>query len=245
VLLAELDIFHSRPIVPTRRLAIDRTRLHATSNGHAPTPGSLLLGAVCARFSSELAYEALGEVTELVHELELNQPIAQPRLRHRLQSDRVGLSRSRQRLYGNDTLNSSGSFERLSCEFESARATPSQLILGAVYAAGMAATLLRSEALRAVRQGLAWRGDVGPALFAYLSAGDLSIRSDLAVSDPVGWALDILGLERADQLPEHSVVRRCFREALRAAHPDLGAAAAEAADRIAELSEARRILLVQ
>ncbi len=243
MLLAELDIFHSRPIAPTRRLAIDHTRLHSTSNGHAPAPGSLLLGAVCARFSSELSSENLGEVTELVHELEQHQPIAQPRLRYRLQNDRVGLTRSRQRLYGSDSGSSSRSLEQLSCEFDSARATPSQLILGAVYAAGMSATLVRREALLAVRQGLAWRGEVDAALFAYLTTGDSSIRSDLAVSDPVGWALDILGFERGEQLPEQSAVRRCFREALRAAHPDLGAAEAEAAERIAELSEARRILL--
>jgi curved DNA-binding protein CbpA len=65
------------------------------------------------------------------------------------------------------------------------------------------------------------------------------------VADPVGWALEVLGFEREVEPPQQAAVRRGFREALRAAHPDLGAAETEAADRIAELSEARRILLAQ
>ena len=247
MLLAELDIFHSRPIAPTRRLAIDSARLHDARNGHAPAPGSLLLGAVCARFSPELSSEQLGEITELVHDLKQRQPIAQPRLRHRLKSDRVGLTRSRQRLYGPEAAASAESLGRLDCEFDGSRATASQLILGAVYAAGMTTAPVRGEALQAVRQGLAWRGVVGPALFAYLASGDSSARAraELAASDPIDWALETLGFERGGGVPGQSAVRRCFREALRAAHPDLGAAETEAADRIAELSEARRILLAR
>lgn len=179
---------------------------------------------------------------ELVHELEQGRPVAQPRLRHRLQRDRVGLTRSRQRLYGPD---GSASIEELICEFDGARATASQLVLGSAYAAGLAGLTVRGETLRAVRRGLAWRGDVGPTLFAYLAAGHPSSRPPRAVADPVEWALEVLGLEREVELPAEAAVRRGFREALRAAHPDLGAAEAEAADRITELSEARRILLAQ
>ena len=201
-----------------------------------------MLGAVCARFGPDLAPDRLGEVMELVHELEQGRSVAQPRLRHRLQRDRVGLTRSRQRLYG---PNGSGAVEGLICEFDGARATASQLVLGSAYAAGLAGLAVRGEALRAVRRGLAWRGDVGPALFAYLSVGQPSSRPPGAVADPVGWALDVLGFEREVELPAEAAVRQGFREALRAAHPDLGAAEAEAADRIAELSEARRILLAR
>lgn len=179
---------------------------------------------------------------ELVHELEQGRPVAQPRLRHRLQDDRVGLTRSRQRLYGPD---GSGSIERLICDFDGSRATASQLVLGSAYAAGLAGFTVRDEALRAVRRGLVWRGDMGPALFAYLAAGQSSSRPARAVTDPVGWALELLGFDREVELPAQAAVRRGFREALRAAHPDLGAAEAEAADRIAELSEARRILLAR
>ncbi len=242
MLLAELEIFHSRPIAPTRRIAVGRAWLPGSSDGSGPGLGGLLLGAVCARFGPGLTHDLLGEVMGLAYELEQRFSVAQPRLRHRLQSDRVGLTRSRQRLYGPSGGSSSG---ELRCEFEGWRATPSQLVLGAVYAAGLAGPEVRSEALRAVRRGLAWRGDTGPALFAYLAAGQPLANPARALADPVGWALEVLGFEHEVELPEQAAVRRGFREALRAAHPDLGAAEAEAADRIAELSEARRILLAR
>ena len=242
MLLAELEIFHSRPIAPTRRISIGRAWLPGSPDGSCPGFGSLLLGAVCARFGPGLTPDLLGEVTELVHELEHERPVAQPRLRHRLQRDRVGLTRSHQRLYGPD---GNGSIERLTCEFDGSRATASQLVLGSAYAAGLAGAAVRGEALRAVRRGLAWRGDIGPALFSYLASGQPASRPARAITDPVGWALEVLGLDREIELPAQAAVRRGFREALRAAHPDLGAAEAEAADRIAQLSEARRILLAR
>ena len=240
MLLAELEIFHSRPIAPTRRISVGRTWLPGSRDGSSPGFGSLLLGAVCARFGSGLTHDLLGEVMVLVYELEHGRPVAQPRLRHRLQLDRVGLTRSRQRLYGPEN---GGSSESLNCEFEGARATPSQLVLGAVYAASLTGPAVRDEALRAVRRGLVWQGDIDEAMFAYLAAGRASPRPARAVADPVGWALEVLGLDCEVEMPAQAAVRRGFRDALRAAHPDLGAAEAEAADRIAELSEARRILL--
>ncbi len=242
MLLAELEIFHSRPIAPTRRIAVGRVWLPASPDGSGPGFGGLLVGAVCAHFGPDLTPDRLGEVMELVHELEQGRSVAQPRLRHRLQRDRVGLTRSRQRLYG---ANGDGTPEDLTCEFDGSRATASQLVLGSAYAAGLAGPAVRAEALRAVRRGLAWRGDLGPALFAYLAAGRRASRPARAVADPVGWALEVLGFDREVEPPEQAAVRRGFREALRAAHPDLGAASAEAADRIAELSEARRILLAR
>lgn len=256
-LLAELEIFHSRPIAPTRRISIGRTLLPAACDDSNPGFGILLLGSVCSRFGPDLPPELLGEVAELVHDLEQGRPVPQPRLRHRLQQDRVGLARSRQKLWGRA---GSGTVDDLVCDFESSRASPSQIVLGAVYAAGFAAApprgekayrdalrrdALRGELLRAVRRGLAWRGEVGPPLFSYLAAGRSSSRPVLAPTDPVGWALEVLGFDRGVDQPARAAVRRGFRDALRAAHPDLGAAEAEAADRIAELSEARRILLAR
>ena len=263
MLLAELEIFHSRPIAPTRRISIGRAWLPGPQDGTGPGFGSLLLGGVCARFGPGLSHDLLGEVVELVHQLEEGQSVAQPRLRNRLQRDRVGLARSRQRLYGGDR---SGPEDELVCEFDGSRATPGQLVLGAAYAAGLAAPLVRGEALRAVRRGLAggarwgrhcsptWhrassrRGLLGPLPIpsagpSYLASGQQSPRPARAIADPVGWALEMLGFDREVELPAQAAVRQGFREALRAAHPDLGAAETEAADRIAELSEARRILL--
>ena len=244
MLLAEVEIFHSRPIAPTRRLSVGRVWLPGSTNGSAPGFGSLLLGAVCARFVAGLSDDQLGEVVELVHDLEQQRPVAQPRLRHRLQRDQVGLTRSRQRLSSSQRV-ASGSFDHLVCDFEGSRATPGQIVLGAVYAAGLTGPAVRQEALRAVRRGLAWRGDVGPALFAYLAGSRSPQDSQTVAVDPIGWALEILGFDPDVGPPEQTAVRRGFREALRAAHPDLGAVESEAADRIAKLSEARRILLTR
>ena len=63
-----------------------------------------------------------------------------------------------------------------------------------------------------------------------------------AYRDPVSWALGVLDLT-GGQRPARRAVQRRFRDLVRAAHPDHGGDRGEAADRLAELSEARRILL--
>ena len=67
------------------------------------------------------------------------------------------------------------------------------------------------------------------------------------MQDPIEWALGVLGFDagRADDRPGKGEVRRRFRDQLRRAHPDHGAEADGAAQRIADLAEARRILLHQ
>ena len=58
------------------------------------------------------------------------------------------------------------------------------------------------------------------------------------------WALEILDLREGEEvLPSKQTILRAFRDGLRDAHPDSGGVEDEAAQRIAELSEARRILL--
>jgi DnaJ-class molecular chaperone len=60
----------------------------------------------------------------------------------------------------------------------------------------------------------------------------------------VGWALDTLGLGSLESgAPPRVEIQQRFRELLRTAHPDTGGTDAEAAQRIADLTEARRILL--
>jgi hypothetical protein len=56
------------------------------------------------------------------------------------------------------------------------------------------------------------------------------------------WAMEVLGL-RAGMDVEREDVNRRFRRLLRDAHPDSGGASASAASRIAELTEARTILM--
>ena len=56
------------------------------------------------------------------------------------------------------------------------------------------------------------------------------------------WAMEVLGLRSGMDVEREDVNRR-FRRLLRDAHPDSGGAAGAAAARIAELTEARTILL--
>ena len=64
-----------------------------------------------------------------------------------------------------------------------------------------------------------------------------------ALADPVGWALRTLGFDLEAGTPERSAIQRSFRQSLIEAHPDHGGADDEAAQRIADITEARRILL--
>ena len=67
-----------------------------------------------------------------------------------------------------------------------------------------------------------------------------------AFHDPVQWAVDVLGLEilvGSMVVPPRADVQQRFRDLLREAHPDHGGDTDDAAQRIADLTEARRILL--
>ncbi|MFQ5558641.1 MAG: hypothetical protein ACE5GB_14195, partial [Acidimicrobiales bacterium] len=138
MILAELEVWHSRPIAPTRRVAVGRALLPCDP---APGFGGVLLGAVCARFAPELDPELLPDVGSLTHELTTGRRIPQPRLRHRFQQDRVGLSCSVQRLHGCG--------ECLSLDLTHRNAAPAQLVLAAVYAAGRLDPVVRPAVMEA------------------------------------------------------------------------------------------------
>ena len=236
MLLAELEVFHSRPIAPTRRVALGASLL---PDEPAPGFGGVLLGAVAARYAPGLDPELVPDVVALTHELEAGRRIPQPRLRHRLQEDRVGLTRSVHRLHRHD--------DEMRFDFADEKGAPAQHVLAAVYAAGQAGST-RGELLAAVRRGLAWTGDIGPALVARLTSRvDVGSMSVELFHDPVGWAIGVLGIEPRMpgevSRPARTEVQRRYREALRDAHPDLGGDHDDAARRIADLAEARRILL--
>src|SRR5919112_142191 len=80
VLLAELEIWHSRPIAPTRRVALGRAQLPVDP---APGFGGILLGGIVAAHIGELDPDLTGELSRLLDDLEAGRRIAQPRLRHR------------------------------------------------------------------------------------------------------------------------------------------------------------------
>ncbi|MCU1351467.1 MAG: hypothetical protein JWM05_676, partial [Acidimicrobiales bacterium] len=97
MLLAELEVFHSRPIAPTRRVALGVAVLPTTP---PPGFGGLLLGGIVAAFVDQVDDDLLADLGRLTHQLERGQRIPQPRLRHRFQADRVGLTGYRHRLVG-------------------------------------------------------------------------------------------------------------------------------------------------
>jgi len=251
MLLAEVETFLSVPIAPTRRVALGDLVLPTDP---APGFGGILLGGIVARFAPDLSEDFHDEMLHLIYELEHGGRIAQPRLRHRLQKDRVGLQQCTHRLTGHG--------EQLDFEFQPDRGTAAQHVLCAVYAAGTVDTSVLSTVMDTVRKGFRWHGEVGPRLIGHL-AGQSGATTVGALADPVSWALQQLDLRigvgsgigggnggggnggggGVGAVPSRRDIQRAFRDQLRAAHPDHGAADVGAADRIAELSEARRILL--
>ncbi|MBW3580781.1 MAG: hypothetical protein KY447_06425 [Actinobacteria bacterium] len=231
MLLAELEIWHSRPIAPTRRVALGE-RLLPTDP--APGFGGLLLGGIVAASMEELDPDLVGELDRLVLDLGAGRRVPQPRLRHRFQVDRIGLARSHHRLVAQG--------DEVEFELEDQGSAAAQ-ILGAVYAAGAVDEAHRHVVMETVRRAMRWRGPVGPSLIAHLSGGGGARGwTTAALAHPHRWALSVLGFADASA-PERGEVQRRFRSLLRLAHPDHGGASEGAAERISELAEARRILL--
>jgi hypothetical protein len=233
VILAELEVFHSRPIAPTRRVALGRSDLPVTP---APGFGGILLGGIVAAHMPVLDPDMFDDLDRLTRHLEAGYRIPQPRLRHRLQTDRVGLQRSVHRLRGDG--------EELVFELDD-KGSPAQHILAAVYAAGALPLGARSRVMETIRKAMRWTGAIDGGLVAMLSG--LARHHDWsadAYRDPVTWALGVLELAPGGgQRPGRRAVQRRFRDLVRVAHPDHGGDRGEAANRLAELSEARRILL--
>lgn len=232
MLLAELEVFQSRPIAPTRRVALGSCTLPVTP---APGFGGILLGAVAGAFVGQVDADLRGDLDRLTHQLEHGHSIPQPRLRHRFQTDHVGLNRRTHRLTGDG--------ERLHLDLDTSEGTsPGPQVLAAVYAAGRLPPESRGPVMRLVRRGLRWRGPVDDRLLDLVSGrGSGLVGAVGRYADPEAWALGILGL--AGPAPDRGAVQSRFRELLRVAHPDHGGGQAQAAERIAELTEARRILL--
>src|SRR5262245_1058964 len=101
MLLAELEIRHTRARLPTRRVALGLRWLPT-----APTPGfgGVLLAGIVASRIAELDIEEIEARLGLMNALERGARIAQPRLRHRFQRDVVGLDRSRHKLHADGEL---------------------------------------------------------------------------------------------------------------------------------------------
>ena len=234
MILAELEVFHSRPIAPTRRVALGRENLPVTP---APGFGGLLLGGIVAGHIDELDPDLFDDLHRLTLQLQEGMRVPQPRLRHRFQQDRIGLTRSVHRLVGHG--------EDITFEFED-KGAAAQHILAAVYAAGQLPLTARPRVMDTIRKGMRWSGPLDGVFITHLSGLDRGRDwSTAAFRDPVRWAMGVLDLTdgQTAAVPERDDIQRQFRDLLRVAHPDHGGDSDDAARRIADLTEARRILL--
>jgi hypothetical protein len=250
VLLAELNVRHTRRHMPTRRVALDGAYLPVSGPAH----GVVLLAAVVATNLPAIDEEERELLPRLLHDARRGLHIPRIALRHRLQYDVHGLDRSRHRMLGEDG--------HLVVELD-VHGAPAPQILGAVMGAAALYSSGRDIALGAIRSVLdgRWPG-LAPDVELRIVAEAMwnGLRPPLAASGEwrpgsppeellwsgVGpdqrWAMEVLGL-RAGMDIERDDLNRRFRRLLRDAHPDSGGATAGAASRIAELTEARSILL--
>jgi hypothetical protein len=250
VLLAELNVRHTRKHMPTRRVALDGAYLPMSGPAH----GAALLAAVVATNLPGVSEEQRELLPRLLDSARGGLTIPRIALRHRLQYDVHGLDRSRHRMLGEDG--------KLVMEVDvHAAATPQ--ILGAIMGAAALGVGARSAALATIRTVVLgqWRGLAPDVDVRYVAEGDWTMRPPLAspeewmqgappeeemwvgVGPDERWAMEVLGLRAGMDVRRDDVNRR-FRRLLRDAHPDSGGASTSAASRIAELTEARTILLV-
>ena len=231
MILAELEVFHTRPAVPTRRVALGHLVLPVEP---APGFGGLLLGAVVANHIAGVDIELQGDVARLIGEIERGDRVVQPRLRHRFQVDRHGLSHSRHRLIGDQ--------DDIEFDFGTNGSDLAQ-VLGAVYALERLDVTSRRAIGPVLLKATRWRGPIGPALIAHLAGSRSATLS--AMADPRAWAMQLLGFPADAAEPSKREVTKQYRVRMRDVHPDHGGAAVDASKAILDLNEARRILTEQ
>jgi hypothetical protein len=256
VLLAELNVRHTRRHMPTRRVALD--------DGYLPTSGSafggVLIGAVVAEHIGGLDEEQLDALGRLVRAARDGLSVPQIALRYRLQTDTHGLDLSRHRIVDADVEHG---LVLPVLELDR-HGPPAPQLIGAIMAAAWLPPSGRRVALRFVDAAIArpgvlpealevvrlWEGRPGvrPPGPGHVAAVGGRAAAMGAADDWRGipaerrWAMEVLGLH-ADMAVERNDVQRRFRRLVRLAHPDHGAVSAGAAERLAELAEARELLL--
>lgn len=231
MLLAELEVRHSRAVAPTRRVALGPLWLPTEP---APGFGGILLGGIVAAHLPGIEPDLRTEYVKLLGDLEAGRAVAQPRLRHRFQTDVVGLERSHHSLVGD------GERPRYQIHRND---RPVAHLLAAAYAAGKLHSSARPSVFAAMRKAARWEGGIDDALVTHLrDPAAVPPSSWRQFPTDERWALQVLGFG-PDSSPERTIVQARFRVLIRAAHPDHGADVEGAGQRILELTEARRILL--
>jgi len=228
MLLAELQVWHTRPAVPTRRVALGHLVLPVDP---APGFGGLLLGAVVAAHLGGVDPELIPDVHRLIDQVERAQRVVQPRLRHRFQVDRQGLALSTHRLVGHG--------DELDFEFDTS-GTDLVQVLGAIYAVERLDVPSRRVIAPVLHRASQWRGPIGPSLIAHLAGARSTTLAALA--DPRAWALDVLGFPQGSEVPSKREITAQYRRQMMSVHPDHGGDRIRAGQAILDLNEARRIL---
>lgn len=229
MVLAEIEIRHSRAIAPTRRVAMGELFLPTDD---PPGPGGVLLAGILGGFARLLDEDTREALDRLLWDIDNGGRVAQPRLRYRFQADVHGLDRSRHRLIRVGRA--------MALELDDHGAALPQ-VLGAVYAASRLTLRARPQVFRLLRRATRWEGEVDERLLAYLASDEAPFRPPDARGDE-HWALEVLGFAARTEPPRSDILAR-FRVLVRDAHPDHGADVVGAGERITDLQEAKRILL--
>jgi hypothetical protein len=229
MLLAELQIWHTRPVTPTRRVALGHLVLPADP---PPGLGGVLLAAVVAAYLPSVSEDLWPDVNRLIDQVAVGQRVVQPRLQHRYQVDRHGLAVSVHQMIGDGD----------NVEFDlHSMGRPLSQVLGAVYALERFDADIRRHIAPVLHRATRWRGPIGPSFVADITG--LRNPDLVGIRDPRAWALDMLGFPLGTSTFTKKDVMARFRRLLRATHPDHGGDHGEAVVVIEQLGEARRILL--
>ncbi|MFI5047688.1 MAG: J domain-containing protein [Acidimicrobiia bacterium] len=249
MLLAELNIRHTRRHQPTRRIALGDAYLPTSG----PAFGAVLLGGVVAECLSGLDEEQFDALARFLDDARDGLSVPRIALRYRLQTDTHGLDLSRHRILAADVEHGSVR-PRLELDLHG---PPASQVVGAVMGGASLHPTGRVIALRAIAAAVARPGVMPEGLDVIRRLEGIPgvrppapgpRRAGAAGNEWAGvpserrWAMEVLGLG-VGMAVEHDDVQRRFRRLVRLAHPDHGGGSAGAAERIAELTEAREVLL--
>ena len=248
-ILAELVVRHTRRTMPTRRVALGTALLPMSGTAF----GALLLGAVVHNRVDSLDDDQLDLIPGLLHEASGGLAIPGIALWFRMQTDVQGLDRSRHRI-----VEENGS---IIVELDVHGAATPQIV-GAIMAAATLPPTPRVAALQTIKNAVDGRfryprGVLIRRLIAGIPAevpwapgvtwkrGKPSGESAWdGIDSQRRWAMNVLGCAPEFALDRDDVNKR-FRSLLRDAHPDSGGSGNAAAERIAELREARELLFLE
>lgn len=229
MLLAELQIWHTRPATPTRRVALGHLVLPTDP---PPGLGGVLLAAVVAAYTPSVPEELHGDIGRLIDQVTVGERVSQPRLQHRYQIDHHGLATSVHEMRGDA--------EHVVFDLH-AMGRPLVQVLGAIYAMERLHLEARAVIGPLLHRATRWNAPIGPSFVADITGVS---RADLVgITDPRLWALDVLGFPLDTTEVSAKEVKARYRTLLRQAHPDHGGDDEWAAVVIEQLGDARRILL--